>query len=416
MTMVTYRFNKVILRMQRYDKYKEVKWLFTGIGLLIVLFNACSTDDVGIIQDRKPEEVTFKFSVKQPSSASNSIKTYALEEEDEEYIESIDILVFADDGDGHMKFNHRAKGHIDDLPNIEAKLWKTETDSKLVILANVRQQLDEYHFSGEETLEQMQSKLQYELVGEWPAKLDVDEEEFAPFPMWAEFDLEASINGDIDLTVEVSLLRSVARVDVQVSGDAVGKFYLQGVYVFNNNENGLIIPDPNDLLSESPSLPTSLATNNDLSSPLEYETAGDNSIREIYLFEADIASDPGEATTLVISGTFDPTIDGDETLYFYRIDFQDGNGDPIPILRNHKYVINIAGVDYRGDAAEDRTLAFTQLSLLPISDASYFGSTGIKPAQSKRSSYTSTSTRRINTSIKSSSGLQYTITTINEQE
>ncbi len=404
--------------MRRYNKYKKMIRLFAGICLLTILFNSCSRDDVKIVPQTKLEEVTLKFFAKPPIKSSNSVKTYALEEEDEEKIESIDILVFADDGNGNMNFNHRTKARIVDLPNIEAKLWKTETNSKLVILANVRQQLDEYFFSDEETLEQIQSKLKYELEGEWPARLDIDEEEFVPFPMWAEYDLHNPIDEDIDLTdEEVSLLRSVARVDVQVTGTAENLFNLQGIYVFNNNENGLIIPDPGNLLSALPSLPMPLATNSTLFSRLEYETSGENSVGQIYLFETEAASVPEDASTLVIRGTFDSSIDPDEGMHFYRIDFQDENGDRIPLLRNHQYVVNIVNAEFDiddDDRPANEIEAFSLSPPLSHPEASHFGSTGIMTGQSNLNQ--GIPTRRKKVSVKSTSGLQYTITTVNEQE
>jgi|GEM_PF-1692942 len=408
--------------MQHYCKRMNVTQLFVGgLCLLIVLLGACKEDKTEIFPDRKPKEIALKFSVKLPTAISNSIETYALDGNDEAFIESVDILVFADDGNGNMKFNHRARGQIDNLPRIEAKLWKTETNSRLVVLANVRNQLNEYHFSNEETLEQMQSKLQYKLEGAWPAKLE-DEEEFVSLPMWAELDLGSPIDDDIDLTDDdLNLLRSVARVDVLISATA-SNFALEAVYVFNSNRNGLIMPDPNNLtgsVATAPSLPIPLEINDDLDLPLIYETDGGNSEGEIYLFETSAASSLNleAATGLVIKGSFPGEVTPGP--YYYRIDFKNAPGNSfVPLLRNRWYRINIVSADFELTSvryANEKDAFQSGPSLDPV--ASYFHRDGINPAQFKGTVNTDVlSTKHTSVSIKSPTGLQYTIATINENE
>src|SRR5690606_33156989 len=97
--------------MQRYRKYKHMKRLLTGtVYLLMVLFNACGRDDVGILPDQLQEEILLTFSVKLPS-VPQGVKTYALEPEDENSLQDIDVLVFTDDA-GEMKFRYRSVGSV----------------------------------------------------------------------------------------------------------------------------------------------------------------------------------------------------------------------------------------------------------------------------------------------------------------
>jgi len=394
--------------MRRYDSYKNIRRLFADLCVLMLLFNACGMDNVEVDRDKRPEEATLKFSVKLPISSSNSLRTYALDSDDEAYLQTVDILVFTEDDYGIMKFNYRVRARIvadeGSAPYIEARLWKTETNSQLVILANVGQQLDQYFFSNEETFVQMQSSLQYTCEGRWPARLDENPEAFVPLPMWAKLELGAPINEDIDLMDdEVFLLRGVARVEVAV--DAAVNFSLQTVYVFNNNENGLIMPDTDKLTTEGAvsgaSLPVPLATNNDPDSPLIYETNGANSAGEIYLFEADAApEDPSRATALVIEGKFN----GEDDPYFYRIDFKDVSGNLMPLLRNHWYRINIVKAEFTGATHYTTPQAAFAAASLSHPEASYVGSSGV------------ISTRSPGDSSVESPGLLYTMTTFNEQD
>jgi len=327
------------------------------------------------------EEVTITFSATLPKMLGG-LKTYAFNDVEETELKDVDVLIYLADG-SDWKFHYRTVGKIGSVSptgngggtvEIEVKLWKTQVNSRLVILANARQQLNAYPFVAGELLTVLQENLVYELgEGErWLANLDGATDSYMPLPMWAEYTIADGINeGTTILPGHITLLQSLARVDI-VAEAVAADFTLDRVYVFNSNRNGLIVPGVNPT---HPSLPLVLLRNdNDV---LDYEVITGNKLEgEIYLFEADAGTGNGifppdpDATALVIEGRFD----GNTTPYFYRIDFKDvGNTTLIPLLRNYQYRVNITTANYAGGGETNKEEAFGAASLNRISFAPHGG-------------------------------------------
>lgn len=377
-----------------------------GIGLLLILFNSCDKDEIKYPVDA--DEVILTFSAKLPGVPLGGLKTYALTSTDENLLEDIDVLVFTDDGSG-MKFRYRSVGTVVEQSTgisvpaeIKVRLWRTDVDSRLVIIANARQQVNDYDFEiGVTTPEDVQQGLVYAIDtpdGKWLA----DDGNFTPLPMWGQpDDIEDGINGEIVLG-NVTLLRSLARVDVVVDENA-DDFVLTEVWVFNGKSNGLIIPHPDNLVAgvaQSPSLPSGGPSNND--APLVYPTDGENSVGEIYLFEADDqAIGDEEATALLIGGIYA----GNPNPTYFRIDFRDPDNSnlPYPVLRNRQYLITITGASGTSAGDDDPIVAFGKPSISP---QPFVGTRG-------RSTL---SMGRTGTVPESTSGITYTVTAIDESQ
>lgn len=359
------------------------------------------------------DEITLTFSAKLPS-ASQGVKTYALSDADENFLKDIDVLVFTDDGSGNMKFRYRSVGK-DIMPSmgntvdIKVTLWRTVVDTRLVIIANARDVINAFDFEiGITTPDDIQQELVYEIdpLDKWLA----DGDDFTPLPMWGQpDDIEDGINGDVILD-DITLLRSLARVDVVVDEEA--NFELTEVWVFNSKSNGLIIPEPGKVVggvAQNPSLPVGGPTNN--SNPLEYQTSGENSVQEIYLFEADAQPiNDANATALVIGGIYGA---GPSTTY-YRIDFRDPNNSntEYPVLRNRRYLITIADALNAGRA--NAPTAFSSPSVTPL--AVYGGAAGLKPTQAGQVTNSNSSRQYGDIVPKNTGGLTYTVTAINESQ
>lgn len=378
--------------MQRYYYNGIGKCSFAVLSLLIILLVAsCHKEDFEITPADEGE-VTLTFSAKVPM-ASSGVRTYALGDAQETELRDVDVLIYTKDG-AEWKFHQRTVGKIGSVTttgngggtvDIEVTLLKTKVESRLVIIANAREQLNAYPFITGELLTVLQENLVYEL-GEGERWL-VDpgtEDGYTPLPMWGEYNIVDGIDGGTGtLPGSVDLLRSVARVDVQITENALGKFTLDSVFVYNSNRNGLIIPS-GDLTK--PSLPTVLYTNSD--DALGYAVAdGIGLVGEMYLFEAKAGSGDGSlpvldlgATALVIKGRFD----GISTPYYYRIDFRDaGNTKLIPLLRNTRYKINIKDADINTGGASDRREAFEETASLPnfssfVSSGGFIGRSGVR--------------------------------------
>lgn len=400
--------------MKRNSKSSNLVPFLASVLMMFISLGAClKSNDVDLVPQDK-EEISVTFSVKLPM-VSRGLKTYALDDGEETELKDVDVLVYIADG-GDWKFHYRTVGEIGPVTptgdgggtaQIEVKIRPTQVDSRLVIIANARQQLNAYPFVAGESLTVLQENLVYELgEGErWLANLDGATDDYAPLPMWAEHPVAGGINGGTKiLPGDINLLRSLARVDVLADAVAAD-FTLDRVYVYNSNRNGLIIPGVD---STGPSLPSVLLTNdNDV---LDYEVITGNKLEgEIYLFEADAGTGDGtfppdpDATALVIEGRFY----GNATPYFYRIDFKDvGNTALIPLLRNYRYRVNITTANYDEGGELTKEDAFGAASLERISFGSYDRFT-------KRPSSTMKHTGVVQ---KSTADITYTVTTINESQ
>jgi len=395
-------------------------WWLMAICLLCCVFCACHKNYIEPVTDDEGQEVMVTLSVKLPG-VSDGVKTYALSDADENFLKDVDVLVFTDDGSG-MTFRYRSVG-TDIVQStgtgisaeIKVRLWRTDVDTRLVILANVREQVNNYDFdTGVTTLGDFQTGLIYELSleQEWLAH----DGNFTPLPMWAAYDvvggIDEGIKGDIgSLTEPISLLRSLARVDIAVD-PGITNFVLTDVYVYNSNASGSIIPDELNFDATqnrvtAVSLPSTL--NN---SRLHYDEIGvDNALNgEIYLFEAGAATNfkDAAATALVIGGLYNGT---DQV--FYRIDFRNpvDTTQAQPILRNHRYQINVTGIAGITWTSANPDVAFNMGSIPP--KAAFGPAVGRSPGRSgSRQSLPPYS----GTILPSSSGITYSVTAIDENQ
>lgn len=325
---------------------------------LLSFLSSCRKFDGYGIQPGE-ENIPVKFSVHMPL-AQTGIKTYG---DTDNEIGEVDVLVFKIDGT--ERFSHRsvateigpgtAPGEI----FFQTSLRKGEGNYRLVVLANMRQQLNAFNVHIGQAKAVVAENLICEKVPGTPWN--------AAVPMWGE---SLAING-IDEGTEVfgiNLVRSMAVVDV-INQVATADFILTDVYVYNSKTRGLVIPN-----SYSPSLPAG-AIDNEVVRYTAVPPSPNELINSIYLFEAPVGSDLGtpdlNATALVVGGKF-PSSSEPERKYYYRIDFKNDTNDLVPILRNNRYVINIVAANGTTFAREMPEDAFRSPSL-PSKEASGSG-------------------------------------------
>ena len=165
--------------------------------------------------------------------------------------------------------------------------------------------------------------------------------------------------------LNVSLLRSVARVDVAVGTDAQAAFTLQEVYIYKPNDKMALMPlttayDAGDLSRVTkPSVPVGTAAG---AAAWKYEVSGTGIDHAVYLPEADvlmkgqnggtgIAGDNNHTnrSAIVVGGIYK------EAMNYYRIDFKTGGDAPalMDVLRNHRYNVTITAVRGSGETTPD---------------------------------------------------------------
>ncbi len=346
------------------------------MALFIAVSSACTDERMdGEIPDKiTGKEVNVKVLLQMP--ASTPPKTYAISEIDENYIETIDVLVFKPDESNPTKWGYayRAEGtsiadRTDSDPRKSKKQFNVElkrdndNEQCLVILANAHQEVE----NSSELIEgrdkdELLACLEFDNGGvTWNANNNLPEDDlnktFTPFPMWGEVTL--IVDDSIQTIPNVNLLRAIARMDVAVA-DGVG-FKLKEINIYNSLSKGKLVPATANLDGSNPRvIMATIPDDNDISITSQYsvpqsmETAF---LRSMYVLETKAAATdkPEEATCIIVGGSYG----ADTGVTYYRLDFfkkdADNNftKDYADILRNHRYRVNITKVSGRGYASAD---------------------------------------------------------------
>jgi len=325
----------------------------------------------------------------------NNPKTYAgITDIQENDIDEIDVLAFVEGEDGKQYFSYRIVVNKNDIKTDEnavnrktfdLHLKRLDEGVRLMILGNSFSALNVIGNAGmlvegtpyEDIIEALTFR------GDFWQQAEISSFQ-TPFPMWGETTGKIYATAESDRVVineVVKLLRSVARIDVGVDiyGDpALGfgkRFKVEDVIVYRAAKYGRLIPDAIVMEGNQVNAPTLVyASDNTIekADPIHflYEPGSEKMMeRSIYLAES-IACEEGrenEATCLVIGAVFNG---GSKT--YYRIDFIDSSNDYIPILRNHKYQVNITSIAKDGyttaQEAADAKSSYIKYDLEVIDD------------------------------------------------
>jgi len=311
--------------------------------------------------------------------------TRAISGTEENNVQAVDVLAFEVSG-GTENFIYSATGTLvsgqgTNTQTYSAPLQVSDKLQRLVIITNARQEVDALlgsstAWKGTEK-STMLSQLRVNLTGDrWNANSASD---YKALPMWGESASQVITAQTTTLAASLSLLRMVARVDVQLSGAATSKFKLKSVGLYNTNTGGRVVPDAANLATRqesgttytfatAPTIPTDLQpytarhkgpiTYTDFTSPGSTDVAMRGAI---YTFETPAGvTDQSQATCLIIGGLYDT----DTTPTYYRVDFiEDATKNRLALLRNWLYTINITGVNVRGHATPDEAFNSTAINM-----------------------------------------------------
>jgi hypothetical protein len=307
--------------------------------------------------------------------------TYALSPDDENEIRELDILAFSKNGSGVDTFCYRitvdpakikpGAGEVNgNLKDADVKLQRYKNPLKLVVVANASTVLDGAAIATGETLGDVYNRLKFNFSGKWQTN------PYAPFPMWGESDDPEYVlvqDPVVMERVEVTLVRSIAKIDVGVDLFAVdpslgfgNHFKIKHIYVYNPRNRGFLAPslpnfDRTLHKATAPSVPTDATP---ITATQEYIIGTNKFFSEIYVPEAAVAPNP---TFLVIGAEYD---NGPEL--YYRVDFIDASDNTLPLLRNHRYLINIRNISRPGFATKEEAAAIRSANLeydLSVTDA-----------------------------------------------
>ncbi|MDR1273786.1 MAG: FimB/Mfa2 family fimbrial subunit, partial [Odoribacteraceae bacterium] len=363
---------------------KQIKKLFP-LAALALLAGACVVN----MEDGEPAPVagddgrvvTLALAVPGlPASRAG------LDDTGENAVETVDVLLFKDD-----KFYYRAIGsNIADDGGITRKKFNVRLPMGtygIVVLANARAALSgippaTVEPSGDPRATVLDALEQVVQPAGAPYKKWT--EAFNRIPMWGYYkdgtNTTLTINEGVTTLQPINLTRAIARVDISVKDVMEGvnhvlwnKFSLESVHLYNYSRAGklapkvstgsgntdgydgnqwknLTIPAPEGIKAAAPHLPAH--TDLKVKGPLEYVIDDDPALphvyeyrQEIYTYEAD-AGTPGDVTNtcLVIGGYYD----GNPAPTYYRVNFVNSADEPLPLLRNYKYNVEIQEVNGHG--------------------------------------------------------------------
>lgn len=344
--------------------FKNTICAFSKVLALTLLLVSCIADEPMTGKITTTDEVRVKFYLQVPRVAP---RTYAMTPADESEITIIDVLAFRADADkpSGWAFTYNVQGKLitdTDMDEDEKKqarkqftvsLKKDSGQQTFVILANVRDEIDELRGIAEGVdKEVLLSRLLS--CRDWQG--NAQGSDFIPFPMWGE--VTTTVDDFTKQIGTVSMLRSVARVDVVLGEEVVAdsKFRLNGVYLYNSKSKGHIVPALSAI--DNGKIVSATIPQGEINrvQPLFYDVPSAMNtafVRSVYLYEAK-AVEPGEsakATAIVVGGTYGT----DEEPTYYRLDFfKSDMKTGKDILRNYLYRFNIINVTGRGyETAEE---------------------------------------------------------------
>jgi hypothetical protein len=288
----------------------------------------------------------------------SSVPTRALSSTQEDAVHTVDVLLFNGED-----FFYRAIG---DQPNASneftVKLPSNASAYKAVVLANARAILTTLSIpvAQKQTPGTTRTNLLESIthilsgsVSEWTSALGTN-----GIPMWG-YENDLAVNeSSSNPAATISLTRMVAKIDITVDED-VTNFKLASVSLYNYSGRGTIAPaastwstsgyDPaqwNGVKAIAPHLFGGIIFNGHIDYSISPAPGITSFTNEIYVYEAQAGTNGFVGNTCLVIGGY---YEGATTPTYYRVEFIGTDGTTfLPLLRNHKYSVNITEVTAHG--------------------------------------------------------------------
>lgn len=327
--------------------------------ILLLLAASCKKDSLQPAAGIHPNNEGVEFVVQLPG-LTKVVTTYSLTDLEENAVQTVDILAFKVNNKGAANetetFAYRVEATDLKTPAATTPANKSfratlQKDSKVyyrfVVLANVRKQLNAISITANENKNSVMAKMVIEKTGQWNTTSASD---YDLFPMWGE-SAQQIVNENTTQISSIKLLRSLARVDVFLSGTAWSNFVITSISTINSRSNGLVAPSSVNYNATSgtvtaESIPAA-AKYNAAAVTYPVSAPGRSFQQQIYVFESSKSSllrNQTTSTELIIAGKYN----GSSTITYYKIAFLDASGKALPLLRNFKYSVNINKVSAAG--------------------------------------------------------------------
>ena len=324
--------------------------------ILVIILSSC-VKDFGIPVIPEDEPVNTTLTLKVPVSG---LPTRALTADDENKIESVDVLVFRRDASLGDVFYHRAQTTLitDNTTNTKSfkvAIMKSSSQLQFVVLANVKQVLDNLPSTVlvEDRLRaDVLKDIEMPCTTAWNSTTGA----YTLLPMWGQTGFR-TITDAASAAATINMVRSVAKIDVVVDPAAQSVFRMSEVLLYNPSEMMRLAPlDANWSTNRvtAPSSPDGGYAKTKAYFSYPAMTTADIALENvIYTPEAakTTVSTDTDATAIIVKGSWNNEADS-----YYRIDFHDGTNF-LDILRNHQYVVNITSVAGRGYPTKEEAVA-----------------------------------------------------------
>lgn len=309
--------------------------------LIAFLSFSCSNEESGKQQTLYGKvDVTVSVTLPQPETVNASTRSYT-----DTDIKNVDVLVFDKDG----KFMERVK--------VEGnRLTATGTGVAFTVRLNATSEKRIIHLvtNGRTAADGATDRLNFNSLNAGMAEAaaisslhtnNVNNGEtllnsVMPLVMWGRFVLDNGIN-IITTANNVKLLRSAACIQVKkVAGSSNGlnDFVIEGITVHKGMSSGFLAP------ADCTGAVSTPATANPVSgSELDY-TKGWVHVAEPSLYIYERNCNVSDYMAVILKGKYK------EKSGYYKIVMTDGNGTPLNVVRNHRYIITLVGVNGPGYA------------------------------------------------------------------
>ena len=308
------------------------------------ILNSCMKESLGEVDIDSQDETYIALGLKVPSSVT---PTRAGSSKDTD-IEDIAILVYDKETRvclyGSNNITPTEIGNGGAITFI-AKVLVTDKPVLIHVFANSQEQIKPSDYKGK--LEAM--------ALESVASMNLSTGFSTALPMHGVLELKKiSVFGT---SSDVTLCRSVARVDVKVSG-TVSNFKLRAIYAYFSPDRGYFAQTSK---VAAPNLPSyynkytfSTVTNDDV---MMIEN-------QLFIYENKNVLVKNGSTRIVVEGAYSSGSDAEPVVSFYPIDFINPKGtNLIDVLRNYQYIFNITKVGSYGYNSADEASKGTSANI-----------------------------------------------------
>lgn len=322
--------------------------------ILTAGLGACQTK----LDDEPPAgDISGESEVELSIVSNSATRSTEYSTSDENIIDNLDVLLF----DAEKKF----------------VCWRTtfKVNGKLRTTLPVGSGYDAYFLANcrsfiekmlpdETAISQYKGKADWEvfknaLIDTNPQRLLQSSASFTSLPMWGILKSQEVKDGVINYWPLLSLIRSVASVDIYVAA-GIDNFMLQDATLYYVPDKGFLGNSPGNIVdnqAHSAYSPEGMKTSLSLESD-NYNTVNRSIANKLYLYD-NATHDETETqkhTRLIIGAEYNGT------KYYYPVDFEDTDtGEFIEIIRNKKYVFNINSAS--GPGYTDKETAAGQPSI-----------------------------------------------------